>query len=145
GRSVVEPHAPLVGIGGAVVALLLVENVAKRLERPGGGRVERGGLPQVARRRLEVAAVTTPLVGLAAAQVGEHRIGAQSNGAAVRFDGVEGQVVAQGGVAADQEGAVFLLTGGGLVGEGGTDGGSRQKSHRRNGPSHRQLAYQPER
>ena len=108
-RSIVEPHAAGVGVGGAVVALQLVEHVAERFERPGRGRVERGGAAEVARGRVEVAAVAAPLVGLAAPQVGEHRVGPEGDGAAVGLDGAEGLVVAQGGVAARQQGAVVAL------------------------------------
>ena len=84
-------------VRGVAVALLLVEHVAQRFERVGRARVERRGLAEIARRRVEVAA---PLIGFAAPQVGEHRVGPQGDGAAVGLDGAEGLVVAQGGLAA---------------------------------------------
>ena len=83
--------------------------------------------PEVARRRFEVAAA---LIGLAAAQVGEHRVGTQGDGAAVGLDGAEGLVVAQGGVAAGEQRAVVALAGGRLVGERAADGGQREHGHR---------------
>ena len=70
---------------------------------------------EVARGLVELARAA--LVGLAAPQVGQHRVGTERDGAAVGLDGAEGLVVAQGGVAARQQGAVVALPGGGLVGQ----------------------------
>ena len=57
------------------------------------------------------------LIGLAAPQVGEHRVRPQRDGAAVGLDRAERLVVAQGGVAPGQQGAVVALAGGRLIGQ----------------------------
>lgn len=131
-RPVVEADRAIVGVRGAIVALELVEHVAERLERPGGGRVERRGLPEVAGGRVEVAALAASLVRLPATQVSEHRVGTQGDRAAVGFNRAERLVVVQRRVAVGQQGAVIALPGGGLVGEGRAHASQRQKCHRGN-------------
>ena len=103
--------ALLVDLGGAREALQLVADVAQFLERARGHRVEDRGRPEVAGRGFEVAA---PLIGLAAPQVGEHRVGPQRDGAAVGLDGGKRLLVAQGRVAAARAGAVVAVAGRGL-------------------------------
>ena len=85
------------------------------------------GSSAAACRKSRAAASRSPrrraLVGLAAPEVGEHRVGPQGDGAAVGLDRAERLVVAQRGVAAGQQRAVVALPGGGLVGDGAADGG----------------------
>ena len=57
-----------------------------------------------------------PLIGFAAPQVGQHRIRAQRDGAAVGLDRRKRLVVAQGGVAAGEQGAVVAVARGRLIG-----------------------------
>ena len=85
-----------------VVTLELIVDVAERLERRDGGRVERGGRPEVAGGGVEIAAIAAPPVGLAAPEIGQHRVRAELDGAAVGLDRGETLVVAQGVVAAGQ-------------------------------------------
>ena len=76
------------------------------------------------------------LIGLAAAEVREHRIGLQGDGAAVRFDGAERLIVGKGGGSLVQEGAVIPIARGGLVGQGGDDGPPGQQDGGRKHPFH---------
>ena len=75
----------LVGFGRPLIPLQLVEHVAELFARARGGG-SRPRRPEVAGGGVEVAA---PLVGLAAPEVGEHRVGPQGDGAAVGLDGAE--------------------------------------------------------
>ena len=124
--AVVEPDAAFVRGHRARVLLQLEEDVAERFERAGCGGIEAGRGAEVARRRFQIAAVAAPLVGLAAAQVGEHRVRPEGDRAAVGFDRVEGLLVAQGGVAAGQQRAVIALRRGLVSGRASGDG---QRQH----------------
>ena len=128
-QAIVEFEAAVVGIGGPVEALELIQDVAELVERPRGRRVEGRGGPEVARRLLEVARVAAPLVGFAAPQVGEHRVGAERDGAAVGLDRAEGLLVAQRGVAPGEKRAVVALARRRLVGERGAHRGQHEQDH----------------
>jgi hypothetical protein len=121
-QAVVDAGAALERLGRAVVAMQLVEHVAQFLERPGRTGIQRRRGAKVPRRQVEVAAIAAPLVGFAAPEVGEHRVRAQLDGAAVGLDGGEGLVVAEGGVASCDAGLVRPLAGSGLVDHGAADG-----------------------
>ena len=80
----------------------------------------------VRKSRAAAVEVAAALVGFAAPQVGEHRVGPQRDRAAVGLDGAERLLVAQGGVAPGEQRAVVALARRRLVGEGGAHGGQRQ-------------------
>ncbi len=73
----------------------------------GGGRVEAGGGPQVPQGRTEVVGAAAA-VGFAPAQVGQHRVGPEGEGAAEGLDR-RGQVAAGQGPVALQEQALIVL------------------------------------
>jgi hypothetical protein len=133
-RAVVEPDGALVGRDRAGM-LQLEEDVAKRFERLDGRRVEAGGGAEVARRGLEIAAIAASMVGLAAAEIGEHRGRPQGDRTAVGLDRVEGLIVPQGVVAAGQKHAVITL-GHRLIGGRPGDEGQRQHGQGEDGALH---------
>jgi hypothetical protein len=134
--AVVEAHVPLVGLGGAGVALALVQDVAQLFERTGGGRVEGGGLPEIARGEVEVAPIGAPLVGFGPPQIGEHGVGPQGNRAAVGFDGRIRLILAESLVAPRQQRPILALMGGRLVGHGRAAADQRQKCQDEDRPFH---------
>src|SRR5262249_18083021 len=114
--------------GGAIVPLQEIEDVAERFVRARCRGVERRRSAEIAGGALEVPAVAAPLIGLAAAQVGEHRVLAQGDGAAVGLDRGKGLVVVKRVVAPRQQDTVVALARGGLV--RGCAADAEQREHR---------------
>src|SRR5205085_1158192 len=106
-------------------ALPLIHDVAELVERPRRRWIEGRGRPEIAGGLFDFAAA---LVGLGPAKVREHRLGAQRDRAAVRLEGYESLVAAEGGVAPRQERAVIAFAGRRVVRQGGDDGGQHDES-----------------
>jgi hypothetical protein len=92
GRPVVQPHVTPEALGGTVVPEQRVIDVAEEFERPRRSGVDRGGVPQVPHRRLQLAPAP---VGLPALQVSQHRLAFEGDGAAEGLYGREGVVPGQ--------------------------------------------------
>ena len=121
-RQAVDGQTTFVGFCRSQIPAALIEDVAERLERAGGRRVEVGSAAEIAGRGFELVAA---LIRLAAPQVREHRIRAQGDGAAVRLDRAEGLVVRQGAARLGEQRPVVALPGGRLVGQRADDGSPR--------------------
>ncbi len=132
-RAVVHPQAVGVGVGRVSEALPLVEDIAQLVERADGARVDRRRRPEIEPGALELAAA---LVGFAAPQVGEHRVGPERDGPAVGFERAKRLLVAQRGVAAGEEHPVVAIARRRLVGERGAHGGRDQHGDNDQPPFH---------
>jgi len=111
--SIVQAEAAPVHIGSALETLPPVEDIAKGFERPGGRGIERCRFSEVARRGIQIAALT---VRLAAPEVRQHRFRTQRDGTAERLDRAKGLAVAQRHVAPAEQYPVLLFTRGRLIG-----------------------------
>ena len=132
-RAVVQRERAFVRLGRAPVPLHLIQHVAEPFERARGRRIERRRFAKIVRGGVEIAA---PLVGFAAPEPREHRIGAQRHGAAVGFDRAERLVVGERRIAAGEQLLVFPVAGDRLVDDDGADRGDRQDDHEQEGTAH---------
>ncbi len=110
------------GFGVRVLAEPGVD-VAELFERTSGRGVEPGGRTQVAQRGGQF---TAPAVGLAALQVGQHRVRFPRHGTAERFDGQEGVSGGDGRVAVGDEAPILAIVTDGGVREDARDTGCQQ-------------------
>ena len=132
-RAIVELQAAFVGLARASKSLQLVHHVAQLVEWTRGRRVERGGHAEIAGGGLEIA---TALIGFAAPQMRQHRIGAQRDRAAEGFNRTKRLLVAERRVAAREERAIVPIPRGRLVGDRPGDAGDREHDHHRNRTFH---------
>src|SRR3989442_4440182 len=137
-RVIVELQAAFVGLARASKTLQLVHHVAQLVEWTRGRRVERGGHPEIAGGGVEIA---TPLIGFAAPQMRQHRVGAQPDGAAEGLNRPKRLLVTERRVAAREERAVVPIPRSRLVGDRPGDAGDREHDHYHNRTFHSVLSY----
>jgi hypothetical protein len=100
GRAVVEPYISFIVLNRWRETVARVVDVPEQLARARRGRVEVSGLPQVAERRLELLSSSIRVTAL---EVADHRVAAQRNRAAERFDRGREVPLGHGGIASLDE------------------------------------------
>ncbi len=138
-RLIVDCQICAISRSGAVEAAERRVHVAEQLERPRGGRIQAGGPEQVAQRGIQLMATA---VGLATAEIAQHRVRFEGDCAAERLDCGRRVALGQGQLALIDEMPVVALPTAleEAVGSGQTAGQQEQDQQK---PFHRAILPEP--